>query len=136
MDKNIVIIKELSKGRNKWEGIDMIKPYQEKESEYYSLIKVAELSGASYGPVKRDIDHGRLSAYRIGRKYMGLTFVRDSRGSSYGGPNRNVSHGAWDTGDSFRYPDSIDSLVFEFKNYRKSESGLFGANISCYFNPA
>ncbi len=48
----------------------MIKPYQEKESEYYSLKKVAELSGASYGTVKRDIDHGRLSAYRIGRKYF------------------------------------------------------------------
>ena len=46
----------------------MIKGSQ--EHAYYSLKKVAELSGISYGTVKRDIDHGRLCAYRIGRKYF------------------------------------------------------------------
>ncbi len=49
------------------------------EKEYYTLKEVAELCGASYGTVKRDIDGGRLPAYRIGRKY----FVRLSDLETY-----------------------------------------------------
>lgn len=40
------------------------------EKEFFTLKDVAEKSGTSYGIVKRDIDKGNLSAYRIGRKYF------------------------------------------------------------------
>ncbi|MGI6712489.1 MAG: helix-turn-helix domain-containing protein [Bacillota bacterium] len=40
------------------------------EKEYYTLKEVAEIIGASYGTVKRDIDNGKLPAYRVGRKYF------------------------------------------------------------------
>ena len=39
-------------------------------TEFFTLKQVAEKSGTSYGIVKRDIDRGNLSAYRIGRKYF------------------------------------------------------------------
>ncbi|MDO4541248.1 MAG: helix-turn-helix domain-containing protein [Bacillota bacterium] len=41
-----------------------------REKEYYTLKEVAERSGTSYGIVKRDIDKGKLPAYRVGRKYF------------------------------------------------------------------
>ncbi|MCR6546087.1 helix-turn-helix domain-containing protein [Dehalobacterium formicoaceticum] len=40
------------------------------EKEFFTLKEVAEAIGASYGTVKRDIDHGNLPAYRVGRKYF------------------------------------------------------------------
>lgn len=40
------------------------------EKEFFTMKEVAERCGASYGIVKRDIDKGRLPAYRIGRKYF------------------------------------------------------------------
>ncbi len=40
------------------------------EKEFFTMKEVAEKCGASYGIVKRDIDKGRLPAYRIGRKYF------------------------------------------------------------------
>ena len=41
-----------------------------REKEYFTLKEVAEKSGTSYGIVKRDIDKGKLPAYRVGRKYF------------------------------------------------------------------
>ncbi len=38
--------------------------------EYLTLKEVAEETGLSYGTIKRDIDRGKLPAYRIGRKYF------------------------------------------------------------------
>ena len=38
--------------------------------EYLSVREVAELSGFSYGTVRRAIDAGTLAAYRIGRKFF------------------------------------------------------------------
>ena len=46
------------------------KDLKQEEKEYLSLKEVAAMSGVSYGAVKRDIDHGSLSAYHIGRKYF------------------------------------------------------------------
>lgn len=43
---------------------------KQEEKEYLSLKEVSALAGTSYGTVKRDIDHGLLSAYHIGRKYF------------------------------------------------------------------
>ncbi len=40
------------------------------EKDFFTMKEVAEKCGASYGIVKRDIDKGRLPAYRIGRKYF------------------------------------------------------------------
>lgn len=40
------------------------------EKEYYTLKEVAQKSNTGYGIVKRDIDRGKLSAYRVGRKYF------------------------------------------------------------------
>ncbi len=52
----------------------------ETGKEYLSLKEVAAMSGVSYGTVKRDIDHGVLSAYHIGRKY----FVEREDAALYG----------------------------------------------------
>ncbi len=38
--------------------------------DYLSLKEVAEICGVSYGTIKRDIENGKLPAYRIGRKYF------------------------------------------------------------------
>lgn len=46
------------------------KGLKQEEKEYLSLKEVSAMSGLSYGAVKRDIDHGNLSAYHIGRKYF------------------------------------------------------------------
>ena len=67
-NKRTIII--YTRGKNKKKGARTKMMNTSKEGAYYSLKKVAELSGASYGTVKRDIDNGRLSAYRIGRKYF------------------------------------------------------------------
>ncbi len=42
----------------------------QSEKEYFTLKEVAEHAGTSYGIVKRDIDKGKLPAYRVGRKYF------------------------------------------------------------------
>ena len=42
----------------------------ESGKEYLTLKEVAAMTGVSYGTVKRDIDHGDLPAYHIGRKYF------------------------------------------------------------------
>ena len=38
--------------------------------EYLSVREVAEISGCSYGTVRRAIEAGNLAAYRIGRKFF------------------------------------------------------------------
>ena len=48
-------------------------------SDYITLKELAERAGCSYGMIKRDIDLGRLPAYRIGRKY----FIKISETASY-----------------------------------------------------
>lgn len=53
---------------------------ENQEKEYFSLKEVAAMSGVSYGTVKRDIDHGVLAAYHIGRKY----FVAKDQALAYG----------------------------------------------------
>ena len=49
------------------------------EKDYITLKEMAENIGCSYGIIKRDIDLGRLPAYRIGRKY----FIRLSEVGAY-----------------------------------------------------
>lgn len=51
----------------------------ERAKDYLTLKEIAEASGVSYGSIKRDIDKGKLSAYRIGRKY----FVAVKTGEAY-----------------------------------------------------
>jgi len=41
-----------------------------QEGQYLTLRQTAELSGAAYATIRRDIDNGRLSAYKVGRKYF------------------------------------------------------------------
>ena len=48
-------------------------------SDYITLKELAERAGVSYGMIKRDIDLGRLPAYRIGRKY----FIKISEAGTY-----------------------------------------------------
>lgn len=47
-----------------------MKESTQDNKDYLALKEVAEQCGASYGTIKRDIEHGRLPAYRIGRKYF------------------------------------------------------------------
>lgn len=43
---------------------------QNNNKEFLSVREVAAMSGYSYGTVKRAIEQGKLSAYRIGRKFF------------------------------------------------------------------
>ena len=43
---------------------------QEAGKEFLSVREVAAMSGYSYGTIKRAIEQGKLSAYRIGRKFF------------------------------------------------------------------
>jgi len=47
--------------------------------EFFTIREVADGCGVSYGTVKRDIDNGRLSAYRIGRKF----FIKSEEAAAY-----------------------------------------------------
>ncbi len=40
------------------------------KEQYLTLKQVAILAGNSYGAVRREIENGRLHAYRVGRKYL------------------------------------------------------------------
>jgi excisionase family DNA binding protein len=42
----------------------------QEDKEYFSVREVAEMSGFSYGTVKRAIEMGSLAAYRIGRRFF------------------------------------------------------------------
>lgn len=41
-----------------------------EQKEFLSVREVADMSGYSYGTIKRAIEQGKLAAYRIGRKFF------------------------------------------------------------------
>ncbi len=40
------------------------------QTRYLTLRETAELTGTAYATLRRDIDSGQLSAYKVGRKYF------------------------------------------------------------------
>ncbi len=56
--------------------LSLVNPSSQKNAksadgrEYFSVREVAEMSGFSYGTVKRAIELGNLAAYRIGRRFF------------------------------------------------------------------
>lgn len=43
---------------------------QQQAGEYLTLQQTAQLAGAAYATIRRDIDNNRLPAYKVGRKYF------------------------------------------------------------------
>lgn len=62
----------MAKGNNKSAAAPVNTGTQKNTGgrEYLSVREVAELSGFSYGTVRRAIESGSLAAYRIGRKFF------------------------------------------------------------------
>lgn len=60
---------------------------QEANGQYLTLQQTAELAGAAYATVRRDIDNGRLAAYKVGRKY----FVESAAAAAYAGAKRELA---------------------------------------------
>ena len=54
--------------------------------EYLTLKQAAEITGASYATLRRDIDNGALPAYKVGRKY----FITAAAAAAYGERRRAV----------------------------------------------
>ncbi|MBQ1502034.1 MAG: helix-turn-helix domain-containing protein [Firmicutes bacterium] len=40
------------------------------ENRYLTLKETAEMTHTAYATVKRDVDNGKLTAYKLGRKYF------------------------------------------------------------------
>ena len=62
-------------------------PKNEAAGEYLTLKQAAEMSGVSYATVRRDMENGRLAAYKVGRKY----FVPAAAVESYGQRRREAA---------------------------------------------
>lgn len=67
---------------------DLLSASEQSGKEYLSLKEVAALSGVRYGAVKRDIDHGVLAAYHIGRKYFVETAAAEVYSQSHQGESK------------------------------------------------
>lgn len=57
------------------------------EKKYLTLKETAALTGTAYATVKRDIDNGTLTAYKVGRKY----FIAASDAESYAINKRKIA---------------------------------------------
>lgn len=55
--------------------------------DYLTLKQAAEVTGASYATLRRDIETGKLPAYKVGRKY----FVTQEAAREYGEQRRALA---------------------------------------------
>ncbi len=57
------------------------------ENRYLTLKETAEMTHTAYATVKRDVDNGKLTAYKLGRKY----FIAADAAADYAARRRKMA---------------------------------------------